>query len=110
MDLAALSPGTRSASRPNGQGARRERVRLARRLSGSPLASFADDRDAPFEPGPHFAHWCPLDGPHHLLHVVPGRTPRLIRHAPEDYWYERRGGGIPFWLGAFQFDERRRAR
>jgi Xaa-Pro dipeptidase len=73
--------------------------------SGAPFTYFADDRDAPFEPAPHFAHWCPLDGPHHLLHVVPGRTPRLIRHAPEDYWYEQGGVTDPFWLGAFQFEE-----
>jgi Xaa-Pro dipeptidase len=73
--------------------------------SGAPFTYFADDRDAPFEPAPHFAHWCPLDGPHHLLHVVPGRTPRLIRHAPEDYWYEQGGVTDPFWLGAFRFEE-----
>ena len=34
--------------------------------SGPPFTFFADDRDAPFEPTPHFAHWCPLTGPHHL--------------------------------------------
>jgi Xaa-Pro dipeptidase len=73
--------------------------------SGAPLTYFADDRDAPFEPVPHFAHWCPLAGPHHLLHVVPGRKPRLLRHAPEDYWYEQAGVTDPFWLGAFHFEE-----
>jgi Xaa-Pro dipeptidase len=73
--------------------------------SGAPFTYFADDRDAPFEPVPHFAHWCPLGGPHHLLHVVPGGKPRLIRHAPEDYWYEQGGVTDPFWLGAFHFEE-----
>jgi Xaa-Pro dipeptidase len=73
--------------------------------SGAPFTYFADDRDAPFEPTPHFAHWCPLGGPHHLLHVVPGKKPRLVRHAPEDYWYEQGGVTDPFWLGAFQFEE-----
>ena len=73
--------------------------------SGAPFTYFADDADAPFHPVPHFAHWCPLGGPHHLLHVVPGRKPRLIRHAPEDYWYEQGGVTDPFWLGAFQFEE-----
>jgi Xaa-Pro dipeptidase len=73
--------------------------------SGAPFTYFADDRDAPFEPAPHFAHWCPLGGPHHLLHVVPGRRPRLVRHAPEDYWYEQGGVTDPFWLGAFEFEE-----
>jgi Xaa-Pro dipeptidase len=73
--------------------------------SGAPFTYFADDRDAPFEPVPHFAHWCPLGGPHHLLHLVPGRTPRLVRHAPEDYWYEQGGVTDPFWLGAFHLEE-----
>ena len=73
--------------------------------SGAPFTYFADDRDAPFEPAPHFAHWCPLDGPHHLLHVAPGQKPRLVRHAPEDYWYEQGGGTDPSWLGAFRFEE-----
>jgi len=73
--------------------------------SGAPLAYFADDRDAPFEPVPHFAHWCPLGGPHHLVHVVPGRRPRLVRYAPEDYWYEQGGLGDPFWLEAFDLEE-----
>lgn len=73
--------------------------------SGAPFTYFADDRDAPFEPTPHFAYWCPLGGPHHILHVVPGRKPKLIRYAPEDYWYEQGGATDPFWLGSFDFEE-----
>jgi Xaa-Pro dipeptidase len=73
--------------------------------SGAPFTYFADDRDAPHEPTPHFAHWCPLRGPHHLLHVVPGRRPRLVRHAPEDYWYEQGGVTDPFWVKAFALEE-----
>jgi Xaa-Pro dipeptidase len=73
--------------------------------SGAPFTYFADDRDAPFEPTPHFEHWCPLDGPHHILHVVPGRKPRLIRYAPEDYWYEQGGVTDPWWLSQFAFEE-----
>jgi Xaa-Pro dipeptidase len=73
--------------------------------SGTPFTYFADDRDAPFESTPHFAHWCPLDGPHHLLHVVPGQKPRLVRHAPEDYWYEQGGVTDPSWLGSVRFEE-----
>jgi len=74
--------------------------------SGAPFTYFADDQDAPFRPVPHFAHWCPLGGPHHLLHVVPGRKPRLVRFAPEDYWYEQGGLTEPFWRGAFELEER----
>lgn len=56
--------------------------------SGRPFTYFADDQDAPFHPTPHFAHWAPVEGPHHLLDVRPGRTPRLFRVTPRDYWYE----------------------
>jgi Xaa-Pro dipeptidase len=73
--------------------------------SGAPFTYFADDRDAPFEPVPHFAHWCPLTGPHHVLHVVPGRRPRLVRYAPEDYWYEQGGLTEGFWLPVFDLEE-----
>jgi Xaa-Pro dipeptidase len=73
--------------------------------SGAPHTYFADDQDAPFRPTPHFAHWTPLTGPHHLLHVVPGRRPRLVRCAPEDYWYEQGGVTDPFWAGAFELQQ-----
>jgi Xaa-Pro dipeptidase len=73
--------------------------------SGTPFTYFADDRDAPFEPTPHFAHWCPLTGPHHLLHVVPGHRPRVVRYAPEDYWYEQGGLTEAFWLPEFDLEE-----
>jgi Xaa-Pro dipeptidase len=73
--------------------------------SGAPFTYFADDQDAPFRPVPHFAHWCPLGGPHHMIHVVPGKKPRLIRHAPEDYWYEQGGLSEPFWREAFEPEE-----
>jgi Xaa-Pro dipeptidase len=73
--------------------------------SGAPFTYFADDRDAPFCPTPTFAHWCPLGGPHHLLHVMPGRRPKLVRYAPEDYWYEQGGAADGFWRDAFDFEE-----
>ena len=55
--------------------------------SGVPFTYYADDADAPFHSTPHFAHWAPVEGPFHLLDVVPGKTPRLIRVTPRDYWY-----------------------
>jgi Xaa-Pro dipeptidase len=69
--------------------------------SGVPFTYFVDDMDAPFHPTPHFAHWTPLEGPFHLLHVRPGRKPRLVRVSPEDYWYEQSPLGSPFWVGEF---------
>lgn len=70
--------------------------------AGAPFTYFADDQDAPFRPTPHFAHWTPLEGPSHLLHLQPGKKPRLARVAPEDYWYEQAPLGNPYW--ASQFD------
>jgi Xaa-Pro dipeptidase len=73
--------------------------------SGEPLTYFADDNDAPFHPVPHFAHWCPLEGPHHLLRVEPGKRPRLIRYRPEDYWYEQKPLEDSFWASEFEMVE-----
>ncbi|MBC8330060.1 MAG: Xaa-Pro dipeptidase [Planctomycetes bacterium] len=69
--------------------------------AGTPFRYHADDMDAPFKPNPHFAHWTPMKGPFHLLVVRPGKRPRLIRVAPEDYWYEQAPLGSPFWAGEF---------
>ncbi len=78
--------------------------------SGEPYTHFADDQDAPFRATPHFRHHCPLPGPHHALLLAPGRRPRLLRYAPEDFWYEqlpleRIYGGEPFWLEGFDLVE-----
>lgn len=73
--------------------------------SGVPFTHYADDMDAPFHSVPHFAHWVPLDGPHHLLHVRPGAKPKLVRFAPEDYWYEQLPLGDVFWRGQFDLVE-----
>lgn len=73
--------------------------------AGTPFRYFADDMDAPFHPTPHFAHWTPLAGPHHLLRVAPGERPRLARVAPEDYWYEQAPLGDPFWAGEYEIVE-----
>lgn len=73
--------------------------------SGVPYTYFADDEDAPFHPVAHFAHWCPMDGPHHVLLFQPEGTPRLIRYAPEDYWYEQTPLGEPFWASEFELTE-----
>src|SRR5438132_5862044 len=56
--------------------------------SGLPFTYFEDDNDAPFHPTPHFAHWAPVEGPGHLLEIVPGERARLVRVMPRDFWYE----------------------
>jgi Xaa-Pro dipeptidase len=73
--------------------------------AGTPFTYFADDQEAPFRTAPHFAHWVPLEGPHHLLLVRKGERPKLLRVRPEDYWYEQAPLGDPEWLGAFDFAE-----
>lgn len=73
--------------------------------SGSPFTYFSDDMDAPLHETPHFAHWVPLRGPHHLLLIRPGHKPRLVRYAPEDYWYEQAPLGETFWADDFDLHE-----
>jgi Xaa-Pro dipeptidase len=73
--------------------------------SGHAFRYFADDMDAPHHPNAHFASWVPLEGPHHLLLVRPGQRPKLVRHAPEDFWYEQTPVGAPFWLSEFDYEE-----
>jgi Xaa-Pro dipeptidase len=73
--------------------------------SGVPHTYFSDDQNAPFHSVAHFAHWCPLTGPHHVLRIEPGRKPFLICHVPEDYWYEPVQLGDPFWRAEFELVE-----
>ncbi|MDR3671221.1 MAG: Xaa-Pro dipeptidase, partial [Holophaga sp.] len=73
--------------------------------SGRAHSYFADDQDAPFNTVPHFRHYCPITGPHHVLKLQPGRKPVLVRFAPEDFWYEQLPLGTPFWLEGFDLVE-----
>jgi Xaa-Pro dipeptidase len=73
--------------------------------SGTPFTYFADDQDAPFNTVPHFRHYCPLTGPHHVLKIVPGLKPLLVRYTPEDFWYEQQPLDNPFWLAGFDLVE-----
>jgi len=73
--------------------------------SGQPFTYFSDDQDAPFNTVPHFRHYCPLTGPHHVLILKPGTKPMLVRYAPEDFWYEQLPLGSPFWAEGFDLVE-----
>ena len=73
--------------------------------SGAPFTYFADDQQAPFHTVPHFRHYCPIEGPHHVLKLRPGERPQLIRYAPEDFWYEQLPLGAPFWATGFEITE-----
>lgn len=48
---------------------------------------FADDRPVYFKTVPHFAHWCPLEGPSHLLCISSGKKPKLVFFGPDDFWH-----------------------
>jgi len=73
--------------------------------AGKPLRYFQDDQEPAFHPTPHFRHWCPVEGPHHVLVARPGARPRLIRYAAEDFWYEPAPLGDPFWRDGFDIVE-----
>lgn len=73
--------------------------------AGTPILYYADDMEPPFRSNPHFAHWCPLGGPHHAVVVRTGTKPKLVRWAPHDYWYERVPLGAAFWSGEFDVSE-----
>ncbi|NRA43794.1 MAG: Xaa-Pro dipeptidase [Oligoflexales bacterium] len=73
--------------------------------SGTPFTYFADDQDAPFVTTPHFSHWCPEEGPYHLLAYLPGKKPMLLRHAPKDFWYDHSESGEQFWQEGFDIVE-----
>lgn len=56
--------------------------------SGRKEYYFADDQSFPFERTPHFIHWCPAQGEAHLLELRPGKKPKLVFLAADDYWHE----------------------
>ena len=73
--------------------------------SGAPFTYFSDDQDAPFNTVPHFRHYCPITGPHHVLILKPAARPMLVRYAPEDFWYEQLPLGANFWAECFDLVE-----
>lgn len=73
--------------------------------AGKPFTYFADDQDAPFVTNPHFAHWCPEIGPHHLLVFIPGKKPKLLRYAPKDFWYDHSKNPDQYWQSEFEIIE-----
>ncbi len=72
--------------------------------AGAPFTYFADDQDAPFRPTPHFAHWVPTEGPHHLLVVKPGQKPKLNYYFPNDFWHEHQELKKTFWTEEFEIE------
>ncbi len=73
--------------------------------AGEPFGYFADDNYAPFKTNPHFAHWCPAAGPHHVLKYEIGKKPLLIYYSPDDFWHLHERLGNPFWASNFDIIE-----
>jgi Xaa-Pro dipeptidase len=74
--------------------------------SGVPFTYCADDHEAPFQWVPHFRHYCPLEGPHHVLRLEPGRRPVLALHVPRDFWCEQEPmEDAAFWADLFELRE-----
>ncbi len=65
----------------------------------------ADDEAIPFRPTPHFVRWVPLRGPDHVVLARPGRTPRVVRLAPRDYWLEVAPLEPSWWQDAVDLSE-----
>ena len=64
------------------EGARRDRFRFARRLERGALHLLRRRQRRPVPPDAPLRPLGPVEGPHHLLDFVPGKKPRIVRHAP----------------------------
>ena len=73
--------------------------------AGGPYFYFRDDQPAPYRANAHFLHFCPLEGPGHLLLLRPGKKPFLAALCPDDFWYEVPRIGDPFWADGFRIVE-----
>lgn len=73
--------------------------------SGGQYFYFRDDQPAPYRANAHFLHFCPLEGPGHLLLLRPGKKPFLATLSPDDFWYEPQRIGDAFWTEGFKIVE-----
>ena len=57
--------------------------------AGQPHPVFMDDQHLPFKPNPYLLQWGPLrEHPGSVLIVSGNAKPRLLVHAPDDYWHQ----------------------
>jgi Xaa-Pro dipeptidase len=63
---------------------------------------YSDDQEIAFHTDPAFAWLCPQRGPGHLLKVVPGKKPKLIRVEPKTFWVERAAAPEAWWADSFE--------
>jgi Xaa-Pro dipeptidase len=70
--------------------------------SGSLLTVFEDDRTYPFEAHAPFKVWTPLsDVPDCFVYFEPQRSPLLVFHQPQDYWYKPADLPRAYWTRHF---------
>lgn len=56
--------------------------------SGHSLPHYADDQHPEFQAAGHFIHWVPLwEAQHSWLIITADAKPRLMLHAPTDFWH-----------------------
>lgn len=72
--------------------------------AGEPRIYFEDDQDVAYRCNHHFRHWCPLEGPNHVLKIVAGQKPLLRVYKPADFWYEVKPLTQEFWMDAFRIE------
>lgn len=72
--------------------------------AGAPTIYFEDDQDVPYRTNHHFRHWCPVEGPEHLVIIRAGEKPLLRVYKPKDFWYEVKPLQNEFWMDAFQIE------
>lgn len=73
--------------------------------AGEQYFYFRDDQPATFRANAHFLHFCPLEGPGHILLIRPGKRPFLATLSPDDFWYEPQRIGDAFWIEGFKIAE-----
>lgn len=71
--------------------------------AGTPPLLFQDDHHLPFKVQAPFKVWAPLsDAPDSFVHFVPGKKPRLLLHAPVDYWHKSPEIPRTYWSDCFE--------
>src|SRR5687768_4934165 len=70
--------------------------------AGTPPLLFQDDHHLPFKVQAPFKVWAPLsDAPDSFVFYTPGKKPRLLLHAPVDYWHKSPEMPRTYWSDCF---------
>lgn len=73
--------------------------------SGHALPHYGDDQFPEFQAAGHFLHWVPLlEAQHSWLIITPNDRPRLLLHAPTDFWHLSPELPDEPWVSAFDIE------